>query len=189
VVVGAILRYPALSSIAPLCAYPVEWGPVLLALRIGGELLLLLLLLGMLRVVLGRYLRLVGAVLLEKGIEIVLVLLVRGGQMRAGPLLPLLRGLETMAAVVQLLLLLCKAGIALPDRLASPYAVLGCLLCSLVFLGVACESSCDAATERLLRLLDVGGRRLGLVGALTTLVNGGRKLGRAGLLLLLLVVL
>jgi hypothetical protein len=91
-----------LGSIAPLCAYPVEWGPILLALRIRDKLLLLL---GVLRKVLGRYLGLAMVVLLQERIEIVLVLLGRGGQMRAGPLLPLLRGLETVG-VLQLLLLL-----------------------------------------------------------------------------------
>jgi hypothetical protein len=49
-------------------------------LRVDDELLLLL---WMLRIILGRYLRLVMDVLLQKRIEIVLVLLVRGGQMRA----------------------------------------------------------------------------------------------------------
>jgi hypothetical protein len=50
------LRYPALSSIAPLSADPVEWGPILL-LRIRSVLLLWML--RMLRVVFRWYLRLV----------------------------------------------------------------------------------------------------------------------------------
>lgn len=99
--VGAILRYPALSTIAPLSAHPVEWGPILLLLRVGNELLLWVL--GMLRVVLRWYLRLAVVVLLQEWIEIVLVLLVRGGQMRAGALMPVLVSLETLA-LLQLLL-------------------------------------------------------------------------------------
>jgi hypothetical protein len=107
VVVGAILRYPALGSIAPLGAYPVEWGPVLLLLlllllRVGDELLLWVL--RVLRVVLWWYLRLVACVLLQERVEVVLVLLSRGGQMRTGALMPLLAGVESL---VLLQLLLC----------------------------------------------------------------------------------
>lgn len=135
VVVGAVLRYPALGSIAPLSAHPVEWGPILLLLRVGDELLLLLLLLrvlGMLRVVLGRHFRVV--VLLQEWVEVVLVLLGRRGQMQAGALVPLLLRLDTL---VLLGLLLCKPGVALPDRLAASDSVLAGLLRGVVVLVVA----------------------------------------------------
>lgn len=56
------MRYPALSSIAPLCAYPVEWGPVLLLLRVGNKLLRWML--RVLWIVLWWYLRLAVSVLL-----------------------------------------------------------------------------------------------------------------------------
>ena len=180
VVVWTVLGYPALSLIAPLCAYPVEWGPiVLLLLGVGDKLLLLL---WVLRIVLGRYLRLAVVVLLQERVK-VLVLLVRRGQMRARPLVPLL-SLKTMRL---LQLLLCKPGIALPHRLASPYAVLARLLRGLFLLAVPGEARCDAAAKRLLRLLNVG-RRLGLLRAAARLVDGGGQLGRARLLLLLVVL-
>ena len=154
-VIWAVLRYPALRLVAPLSAYPAKWGPIVL-------LLLLLLLLGK---VLGRHLGLVVPVALQKRVDVVLVLLRRRGQMRAGALrvpllllLLLLRGLET-AVVLQLLL--CKAGVTLPDRLASPYAVLAGLLRG-VFVLVPRKPGRvrKAAAERLLGLVDGGGRRL-----------------------------
>lgn len=75
--------YPALGLIASLRAYPAKWGPTVLFLaRIGNKLLLLLLDLLVLEIF-GRHLGRVVAVLLEEGIEIVLVLLIRRGQMRA----------------------------------------------------------------------------------------------------------
>ena len=154
-VIWAVLRYPALRLVAPLSAYPAKWGPIVLLL------LLLLLLLGK---VLGRHLGLVVPVALQKRVDVVLVLLRRRGQMRAGALrvplllLLLLRGLET-AVVLQLLL--CKAGVTLPDRLASPYAVLAGLLRG-VFVLVPRKPGRvrKAAAERLLGLVDGGGRRL-----------------------------
>jgi hypothetical protein len=98
-----------LGAIAPLGAYPVEWGPaVLLLLGAGGELLLLL---GMRRIVLGRHLGLVVALLLQERVEIVLVLLVGGGQMRTRALVPLLRWVQ---AVLLVQLLFCEPGVALP---------------------------------------------------------------------------
>jgi hypothetical protein len=188
-VVGAILGYPALGSIAPLCAYPVEWGPILLALRIRSKLLLPL---GVLHKVLGRYLGLAVSVLLQERIEVVLVLLGGRGQMRAGPLLlPLLRGWDAVGVLQLLLLLLLLLGeprITLSDRLAAPYVVLGCLLCGLVFLAVPREAGGKAAAERLLGLVEVGWRRLRLVGVGTALVSCRRQLGRTELLLLLLRV-
>lgn len=90
VLVGAVLRqlrYPALGLIASLSAHPVEWGPiVLLLVRRRHKLLLLLLVLH----VLGWYLGRVARVLLQKGIQVVLFLLVRRRQMRAGPLVLIL---------------------------------------------------------------------------------------------------
>jgi hypothetical protein len=105
-------------------------------------------------------------------------LLGRRGQMRAGPLMPLLSRLET---VLLLRLLLCLAGVTLPDRLASSDSVLASLFQRVVVLGVARQSGCDAAAERLLLLVDDGRRRLRLVGALTGLVEGRRQLRGGGL--------
>ena len=74
------LRYPALGAIAPLSAYPVEWGPVVLLLLRVARVLRWVLLRMPLGIVLGRYLRLV--FLLEERVKVVLVLLSGGGQMR-----------------------------------------------------------------------------------------------------------
>jgi hypothetical protein len=175
VLVWTVLGYPALCLVAPFCAYPVEWGPIVR------------LLLWMLRIVLGRHLRLAVAVLLQKRIE-VLVLLVRRGQMRARALPLLLGALQT---VVLLQLLLCKPRVTLPDRLASSHAVLAGLLCGFLLPVVPREPRCDAAAEGLLRLVDVCRRRLWLLWLLraaAVLVVGGRQLWWAGLRLLLLLV-
>jgi hypothetical protein len=81
VLVGTILGYPALCLVAPLSADPVEWGPIVLVLlRVRDELVLRL---RRVWIVLWRYLRLAMVVRLQKGVEVVLFLLVRGGQMRA----------------------------------------------------------------------------------------------------------
>lgn len=109
------LRYPALGAIAPLSADPVEWGPaVVLLLRIAHVLRRVLLLVSLLGIVLGRYLRLV--FLLEERVEVVLVLLGGGGQMLVRALLPVLAALQTLGLVQ---LLLSKPGIAFADRLVS----------------------------------------------------------------------
>lgn len=178
VVVGAVLRqlgYPALGAIAPLSAYPVEWGPVvlllLLLLRIAASVLRRMLLLMSLGIVLGRHLGLAMVFLLQKRVEVVLVLLGRRGQMRTAALLPVLASLQTLGLVQ---LLLSKPRVAFADRLVSSQAVLAGLSGGLVFL-VAPRKTCDAAAERLLGLLDGGRRRLRLVGAMS-LVNTGRQL-------------
>lgn len=81
VLVGTILGYPALCLVAPLSADPVEWGPIVLVLlRVRDELVLRL---RRVWIVLWRYLGLAVVVRLQKGVEVVLFLLVRGGQMRA----------------------------------------------------------------------------------------------------------
>jgi hypothetical protein len=54
--------------------------------------------------------------------------------MRAGALMPLLAGLETL---ILLQLLLCESGVALPDRLASSNPVLAGLLRGILFLVVS----------------------------------------------------
>jgi hypothetical protein len=161
--VRRVLRYPALPcAIAPLCAYPVEWGPVLLWLGVPRELLLLLLLLllgvllGVLRVVLGRHLGRVVALVLEERVVVVLVLLVGGGQVGARALVPLLVGMQALLLVQ----LLGEADVALADRLAAAHAVLARLLRGVLVLAVPREVGGDAAAERLLGGLARGGRRL-----------------------------
>lgn len=73
---GVVLLYPALGAIAPFGAPSSEWGPiVLLLVRIGCKLLRVLLV----RDVLWRRLRRVVVFLLQKGVQVVLVLLVRRG--------------------------------------------------------------------------------------------------------------
>jgi len=112
VLLGAVLIYPALGRIAPLGAYPAKWGPIVLFLmRLGNKLLLRLLPVLLILDVLGRYLGRLVAVFLQEWIEIVLVLLVGGGQMRGRPLvlMPLLQ------ATLFLRLVLLDTGIALPD--------------------------------------------------------------------------
>jgi hypothetical protein len=177
VVIRRVLRYPTLCPVAPLSAYPVERGPILLLLLL---LLLLgvsreLLLLGVLWVVLRRHLGLVALVLQER-VEIVLVLLGGDGQMRARALVPLLRRVQALL-LVQLLL---EPGVALPDGRAAVDAVLARLLARVLVLPVPCEVGGDAAAERLLGGLGHGRRRLWLllVCAVAALVSGGR----AGLL-------
>ena len=86
-----LLVYPALAVIAALRAHSSEWGPVVLLLlriwRILLRVLLLLLLMALERCVFGRHLRML-VLLLQKGVEVVLVVFVRVGEMRAGSLLP-----------------------------------------------------------------------------------------------------
>jgi hypothetical protein len=150
VLVWTVLGYPALCLVAPLCAYPVEWGPIVR------------LLLWMLRIVLGRHLRLAVAVLLQKRIE-VLVLLVRRGQMRARALPLLLGALQTMV-LLQLLPVV-------PREPRCDAAAEGLL--RLV----------DVCRRRLWLLW-----LLWLLRAAAVLVVGGRQLWWAGLRLLLLLV-
>jgi hypothetical protein len=80
-------------------------------MRLGNKLLLRLLPVLLILDVLGRYLGRLVAVFLQEWIEIVLVLLVGGGQMRGRPLvlMPLLQ------ATLFLRLVLLDTGIALPD--------------------------------------------------------------------------
>lgn len=69
----AVVIYPALRVITPFGVNPSEWGPIVLFLvRIGYKLLLVLLEL----YILGRRLGRVVILLLEEGVQIVLVLLV-----------------------------------------------------------------------------------------------------------------
>lgn len=103
VLFGAIAVYPALSAIAPFGVDPSEWGPIvcllLLLLRIIGCKLLLLVLL--ICDVLWRWRGRVAVLVLQEGIQIVLVLLLRRGQVRTRPPLALIvppRGLQTVAA-------------------------------------------------------------------------------------------
>jgi len=111
VLLRAVLVYPALGRIASLRAYPVKWGPIVRLLfltRLRRKLLRLRQVLLVLDV-LGRYLGRI--VFLQEGIEVVFVLLVRGGQMRSRPLVlvPLLH------TALFLRLILLRAGVALPD--------------------------------------------------------------------------
>ena len=111
VLLRAVLVYPALGRIAALRAYPVKWGPIVLLLflaRLRRKLLRLRQILLVLDV-LGRYLGRI--VFLQEGIEVVFVLLVRGGQMGSRPLVlvPLLH------TALFLRLILLRAGVALPD--------------------------------------------------------------------------
>lgn len=111
VLLRAVLVYPALGRIASLRAYPVKWGPIVRLLfltRLRRKLLRLRQVLLVLDV-LGRYLGRI--VFLQEGVEVVFVLLVRGGQMRSRPLVlvPLLH------TALFLRLILLRAGIALPD--------------------------------------------------------------------------
>lgn len=113
VLLRAVLVYPALGRIASLRAYPVKWGPIVRLLqlfltRLRRKLLRLRQVLLVLDV-LGRYLGRI--VFLQEGVEVVFVLLVRGGQMRSRPLVlvPLLH------AALFLRLILLRAGVALPD--------------------------------------------------------------------------
>lgn len=113
VLLRAVLVYPALGRIASLRAYPVKWGPIVRLLqlfltRLRRKLLRLRQVLLVLDV-LGRYLGRI--VFLQEGVEVVFVLLVRGGQMRSRPLVlvPLLH------TALFLRLILLRAGVALPD--------------------------------------------------------------------------
>jgi len=111
VLLRAVLVYPALGRIASLRAYPVKWGPIVRLLflaRLRRKLLRLRQVLLVLDI-LGRYLGRI--VFLQEGIEVVFVLLVRGGQMRSRPLVlvPLLH------TALFLRLILLRAGVALPD--------------------------------------------------------------------------
>lgn len=93
--IGAVVVYPALGLVAALCAYPAKWGPAVLVLvGILRKLRVRLLVLGVFRRYLGR----VVLVLLQEGIEVVLVVLAGRGQVWAGPLalVPLLRRLQTV---------------------------------------------------------------------------------------------
>lgn len=174
--------YPALGLVAALCAYPVKWGPtVLFLMRIRAILRELLLIWH----VFGWHLGCSAAVLLQKRIEVVLVLLVGRGQMRAGLLarMPLLGPLETVALVRWWVV--WASGVAGPDRLAACYAVLLRLLRGVVLL-VASHAGGNAAAERLLLGLGrVDSRRCGrrLVGPTVGWVGLVAWLRRAGLLL------
>jgi len=113
VLLRAVLVYPALGRIASLRAYPVKWGPIVRLLqlfltRLRRKLLRLRQVLLVLDV-LGRYLGRI--VFLQEGVEVVFVLLVRGGQMSSRPLVlvPLLH------TALFLRLILLRAGVALPD--------------------------------------------------------------------------
>lgn len=165
--------YPALGLITPLCVYSSEWGPIVFALVWVGRKLRRM---GLVLRVLGWHLGGVAVLLLQKGVEVVLVLLVRRGQMRAGPL-PLvpLSGLQTVGL---LRLEFLGPWIALADRDAAADAVLAGLLRG-VLLFVAREA--QAAAEALLGLLDVDGGRLRVVRAPARLVVAGRRLGRVDL--------
>lgn len=148
VLIGAVVVYPALGLVAALSADPAKWGPTILFLmRVGSKLLVLLVAL-LVCTIFGRHLGRLVAVLLQKRIQVVLVLLVGDGQMRAGflALLPLLCGAQS---VIVLRLIVLKLGVAVPDRRASANAVLLGLFLGLGFL-VASNSGGDAAAERLL---------------------------------------
>lgn len=80
-VFGAVVVYPALGVITSLGGHPSEWGPIILVLVRAGRVLLRMLL--ELRV-LGRHARLL-VFLLQERVEVVLVVLVRGCELRAGP--------------------------------------------------------------------------------------------------------
>lgn len=78
----AVLLYPAIAPRIPR-AHSSEWGPVVLALvRAGRELWRMRLVLHVLR----GHLRRRVVVVLQKGVEVVLLVLVGGWEMRAGPL-------------------------------------------------------------------------------------------------------
>lgn len=108
VLVGAVVIYPALGPIATLSADSAEWGPTILLLVSIAALLVLN--------ILGRHLRLVAAVaiVLEKRVQVVFVLLVGRGQMRtrALALVPLLL-LRLQLLLLQLIFV--EPGIALAD--------------------------------------------------------------------------
>lgn len=128
------------------------------------------------RRVFGRHLRLIAVFLLQKRIKVVLVVLVRGCEMRVGsvPLVPLC----SAQPILLLLLVFESSRVALAHRhAASDVLGLGAF-----FLLVACEP--EATAEALfLGLLGVGSRRLGLVGPPARLVVAWRRL-RAALELL-----
>lgn len=158
----AVLIYPALGRIAALGAYPAKWGPIVLFLvRRRHKLLLRLLQLLLVLDVLGRHLGRLVVVFLEEGVEVVLVLLVGGGQVGRRALVVLMPLLRT---TVFLRLVLLHTGVALPGGLASTQAV---LLCFGLLVLVALDSGCNATAQRL--LLGLGhvcrGRGLGLIGA------------------------
>jgi hypothetical protein len=74
---GAVLIYPALLPvIAPFGVNRSEWGPILILMMVRQKLLWML---PSELEVLGRHLGRVLLVLLEKRVEVRLVLLVRGG--------------------------------------------------------------------------------------------------------------
>lgn len=158
----AVLIYPALGRIAALGAYPAKWGPIVLFLvRRRHKLLLRLLQLLLVLDVLGRHLGRLVVVFLEERVEVVLVLLVGGGQVGRRALVVLMPLLHT---TVFLRLVLLHTGVTLPDGLASTQAV---LLCFGLLVLVALDSGCNATAQRL--LLGLGhvcrGRGLGLIGA------------------------
>lgn len=99
----AVALYPALRVITPLRVHSSEWGPIVLSLlRVGRKLLGLALVLH----VFGRHLGRRAVFLLQEWVEVVLLLFVRGWQMRAGPLaLAPLRSLQP-AVLLRLLILL-----------------------------------------------------------------------------------
>jgi hypothetical protein len=104
VLVWAVVGYPALRAIAPPGVDANEWGPpVLLLVRVVRRKLLPVLRMQLLLVcnVFWRRLRRVVVFLLQKWIQVVLVLLVRRGQMRTGPL-PLipLCGLQAVGRLI-----------------------------------------------------------------------------------------
>lgn len=158
----AVLIYPALGRIAALGAYPAKWGPIVLFLvRRRHKLLLRLLQFLLVLDVLGRHLGRLVVVFLEERVEVVLVLLVGGGQVGRRALVVLMPLLHT---TVFLRLVLLHTGVTLPDGLASTQAV---LLCFGLLVLVALDSGCNATAQRL--LLGLGhvcrGRGLGLIGA------------------------
>lgn len=155
---GAVVVYPALGVITSLRAHSSEWGPIILLLKRVGRVLLRMLL--KLRVF-WRDVRLLVFVL-QKGVEVVLVVLVRGCEMRAGPGVLSVPLIPLRSPQAVLLLALAKfelARVALAHRL--PSAGLGRL--GAIFFFVACET--EAAAEALL-LAGLGRvRRLRLVRA------------------------
>jgi hypothetical protein len=195
VLLGAVvlLIYPALRVITPTSfgVYAGDWGPKLLLVRIRCKLRRVRLVWAVFR---GR-LRRVVVVVLQERVQVVLVLLVRGGQVLAGPLplRPLCRGLQ--ASVAGRLIALWPS-FAVPDGDASPQAAAAAVLRRepaglLLVLAVAGDARDDAAADRLLvgfRLLLLlllrclllvvllrVGARLRLVGP-AALLNGGRVL-------------
>ena len=126
---AVVLVYPALSVITSLRAHSSEWGPIVLVLVWIWRILLRMRLLMALELrVLGRHLWLL-VLVLQKRVEVVLVVLVRGCEVRAGPVLGLpLVPLGGAQAILLLLLVIESARLALTHRAAASGFGLGGIL-------------------------------------------------------------